>query len=117
MGPMNASPACSTAAANSGVLGEKSVTGMHGVGARLLAGAEDALDRQVAVGGRRRTDFDPVRRQAHVHRVALGLGVHRNRLEPHAIERADDAAGDLAPVRDQDPAHVSGRRRRERESG
>src|SRR5258705_8505419 len=36
-------------------LGQEAIAGMHGLGARALAGIHDPVDQQVAFGGRRRT--------------------------------------------------------------
>jgi len=38
----------------------------------------------------------------HMQRVAVGVGIDRNRLDPHLAGRFDDAAGNFAPVGDQD---------------
>jgi hypothetical protein len=40
--------------------------------------------------------------QLHVQRPGIGLGEDRDGLDAHALGRADDPAGDLAPVGDQD---------------
>ncbi len=37
-----------------------------------------------------------------MQRVAVGLGIDRDRLDAHRSRGADDPAGDLAPVGDQD---------------
>jgi hypothetical protein len=40
-------------------------------------------------------------REQHVQRLAIRLGVHRTRLDPHLAQGADDADRDLAAVRDE----------------
>ena len=40
--------------------------------------------------------------EAHVQRVAVGLGVDRDRADPHLVAGADDAHRDLAAVGDED---------------
>src|SRR5204863_8261448 len=39
---------------------------------------------------------------AHMQRLGIGLGIDRDCRDPHPPRRADDAAGDLAAVGDQD---------------
>ena len=41
-------------------------------------------------------------RHLHMQRVAVGVGIDRHRLDPHLARRLDHAAGNLAPVGDQD---------------
>ena len=48
-----------------------------------------------------RADADIVVGKAHVQRLAVGLGVHRHRLDVELAARADDAQRDLAAVGDQ----------------
>jgi hypothetical protein len=48
--------------------------------------------------------------QPHVHRVGIGGGVHRHRLDPHFVRRAVDAQRDLAAVGDQDALDAHGAR-------
>ncbi len=84
------------------VLGQEAVTRVHRLGAGVVNGLENVLDRQVALGRRRRTDGDRLVGPAHVQRVLVGLRVDRDALDPHAPGRAHDAAGDLTPVGDQD---------------
>jgi BirA family biotin operon repressor/biotin-[acetyl-CoA-carboxylase] ligase len=45
----------------------------------------------------------------HVQRVAVRIGVHRNRGDPHLAARADHPHGDLAAVGDQDPGFAHNR--------
>ena len=69
-------------------LGEEPVAGMDGVGAGDLGRADDGRHVQVAVGAARRADADVLVGEAHVQRVLVGLGVHRDGLD------AELAAGD-----------------------
>ena len=66
-------------------------------GARMLRGGR--------VG---RADEHRLVGQTHVLPVAVGLGEHRHRADLHLAAGADDPAGDLAPVGDQDLADGSG---------
>ncbi len=93
-----------------GVLGEKSITGMHGLGAGLVGGVDDGVDAKVAVLGRRRADEHRRVGERDVHGAAISVGVDRHRREPHALCRADDPAGDLAAVGDQELVEAPGER-------
>ncbi len=74
---------------------------MHGFGAGLAAGLDDLLHHQIAFGGRRWSDQDGLIGHFDVQRVAVGLGIDRNRLYSHAAGGLHDPAGDLAAVGDQ----------------
>src|SRR5262249_23739232 len=45
-----------------------------------------------------------------MHGVAVGVGIDRDRREPHALCRADDPTGDLAAVGDQKLLEAPGER-------
>ena len=47
-------------------------------------------------------DADVVVGEAHVQRLAVGLGVHGDRLDAELAAGADDAQRDLAAIGDQD---------------
>jgi hypothetical protein len=85
-----------------GVLGQEAEARMDRLGAAVLAGLDDFLDHQIALGRRRRADQDRLVGQLDVQRPGVGLGIDRHGLDAHAPRRLDDAAGDLAPVGDQD---------------
>ena len=74
---------------------------MHGLGAGLAAGLDDLLDHQIAFGRRRRPDQNGLIGHFDVQRVAVGLGIDRDRLYPHPAGSLDDPAGDLAAIGDQ----------------
>ena len=82
-------------------LGQESVAGMHGLGAGLAAGLDDLLHHQIAFGRGRRPDQDGVIGHFDVERVAVGLGIDGDRLDPHPAGGLDDPAGDLAAIGDQ----------------
>ena len=50
----------------------------------------------------RRPDQDRLIRHLDMERVAVGLGIDRDRCNPHAPGGLDDAAGDLAAIGNQD---------------
>ena len=96
-----------------GILGEEAVAGMDAVGARGLRGGDQALVRQIALRGRRRTDVNRLVGQPHMQRVAVGVGIDGDRAQAQAARGADDAAGNLAAIGDQDGfEHRRSRRRR-----
>ena len=83
------------------VLGQESVAGVDGLGAALQASLDDGVDPQVAVRRRGRADADGSVGFAHVAGSGVGVRVDRHRADAHGLERADDAAGDLAAVGDE----------------
>ena len=83
-------------------LREEAITGMNGVGARDLRGADDRRHVQIAVGAPRRPDADLFVREAHVQRVFVRLRIDGDRLDAELPARQDDADGDFAPIGDQD---------------
>jgi hypothetical protein len=85
-----------------GVLREKAVAGMDSLSAGRAGGVDDRLDVQVAVPGGRRADQHGLVGERDVERVAVGVGEHRDRPHAHALCRADDPAGNLATVGDQE---------------
>ena len=101
LGPMKTMPAFRQRARKSLALGQESIAGMHGLGAGLAAGLDDLVDHQIAFGGRRRPDQNGLIGHFDVQRVAVGLGIDRDRLDPHAAGGLDDPAGDLAAIGDQ----------------
>ncbi len=84
------------------VLGEEAVARMHGLGTRLLRGGDDAVDDEIRLRGLRRADSHGLVRHFDMGQVLVGLGIDRDRLDPHAFRRAHDAAGDLSPIGDED---------------
>ncbi len=85
-----------------GVLGEESVAGVDRVGAADLGGGDQPRNAQVRVARRRGTDAHIIVGEAHVQRLAVGLGVHGHRLDAEFLARADHAERDLSAVRDED---------------
>jgi hypothetical protein len=83
--------------------GKEAVARVHHRRPGLRRGLEDRAERQVGVGGERGSD--PVRLVGHLHvqRVAVRVAVDGDRGVPELTDRSDDANGDLAAVRDQDP--------------
>ena len=82
-------------------LGEEAVAGMHRLRARLLGGGDDLLDYEIGLGRRGRSDRDRLVGHFHVKRVLVGLGINRDRRDPHPVRGPDDPARDLAAIGDQ----------------
>ena len=101
-GPMNVMPGLLQPLGERGVLGQEAVAGMDGLGAGALDDLEQLVDVQVGLGGGPGPEQVGLARALDVLRVAVGLRVDGDRLDPELVERADDADGDLAAVGDQD---------------
>ncbi len=84
------------------LLGEEAVAGMDRLGAGLLASVDDLVDQQIGLRRRRRTDQDLFVGLTHMQRIGVRFGIDRNRLDAEPLAGADDAAGDLAAIGDQD---------------
>ena len=88
-----------------GVLGQEAVAGVDRVGAGLLGGVEDLVDDQVGVAGRRAAEGERLVGDAHVQRVAVGLGVDGDAGQAGVLAGACHAHRDLTAVGDQDLLH------------
>ncbi|GAA3980745.1 hypothetical protein GCM10022232_11050 [Streptomyces plumbiresistens] len=74
---------------------------MHGVRAGGDGGLHDEVAAQIRVGGRgARQSYRRVG-HARVERVPVGVRVHGDRADAQLAAGAEDAAGDLATVGDQ----------------
>ena len=85
-----------------GVLGEKAVAGMHGVGAGDFAGGEERRDVEIAVLRRRRADADALVGEPDMHGVGVGGRVHGDRRDAELLAGAEHPERDLAAVGDED---------------
>ena len=85
-----------------GVFGEEAVTGVHGFAAGGVRRRNDIRHDQVRLAGRRRSDADRLVGVANGQRVAVGLGIHRDRLHAQLAGRAHDAQGHFAAIGDED---------------
>ena len=72
---------------------------MDGRGLRPAGGGKDRRAVQVSV---RLAEPDRLASELHVRRPAVGVGVDGHGRKAHLAKGAEDAAGDLAPVGDQD---------------
>ena len=81
-----------------GVLGQKSIARVDGVGVGDLGGADDAVDFEIAVGARSRADADGFVSELNVEAVLIGFGIDGDGLDADLLAGADDAEGDLAAI-------------------
>ena len=101
VGPIQVSDAAPTAVANSASLGEEAVAGVHGVAPRRQRCADNLIDVEVGVGGRRSGEGDRTVGELHRHRVGVGVAVHHDGLDSESVARPDHADGDLAAIGDE----------------
>src|SRR6185312_299950 len=88
----------SAGAGEVGVLGEEAVAGVDCLGAGILGGRDDLLDVEVALSRDRGADQEGLVGGAHMRGVAVDLRVDSDRDDPHLLQGAGDANGDLAAV-------------------
>ncbi len=84
-----------------GILGEEAVARMDRLGARRLRRLDDLLADQIALARRARSDVHRLVRHADVKRLGVGIRIDRDRTDPHRPRGADDSAGDLAAIGDE----------------
>jgi hypothetical protein len=96
------------------VLGQKAVSRMNGVGFGPDRRADNRLDVEITAARLRRPDADRAVGEPCWHGVEVRLRSREHCLDAEVAAGADDADGDLAAVRDQDPPddHVGGWRNR-----
>ena len=75
---------------------------MHRLRAAHAAGVHDHADVQIALRRRGAADAHRLVRLLDVQRATIRLRVHRHGGASHPPRGTDDAAGDLAPVGDED---------------
>ena len=83
------------------VLGQKAVARMDRLRARLLGRLDDLLHHEIGLRGAGAGPMDSLVGHIDVHRVAVGLGIDRHRLDAHPPRGLHDTAGDLAAIGDQ----------------
>ena len=85
-----------------GVLGEEAVARMDCRGVRLLGGGEDADRREVAFRSRAGADHDQLVGLPRMRPGEIRLGGDGDRPDAHVPRGADDPAGDLAAIGDEE---------------
>ena len=91
-----------------GSLRKKAVARVNGVGAREAGGLQDAGDGEVAFGGGGGADLDGVIREPGVQGASVSFAEDRHRANAHAAQSAENAAGDLSAIGDEDAAYSHG---------
>src|SRR5258705_588203 len=87
------------------VLGEESIPRMDGVRGCGASGVDELRDRQIALGRRRRSNRDGPIGGEDMRGSHVGVGVDRDALDAELLARTDDANGDLASVRHEEPLY------------
>ncbi len=85
-----------------GVFREEAVAGMDAVGLRFFCRRDQLVDGKIALRRRRRPDFNRRVGAFHMQRIAISLGIDRDRAQAQTLGGAHDAAGDLAAIGDKD---------------
>ena len=65
---------------------------------RSLRCVEDAIDREIALGSRRRSEENRIVGEPHGEAIGIGLRVGHDRSQAQRANRAQDANRDLARV-------------------
>lgn len=107
-GPIQVSPASWTARAKPAVLGEEAVPGVDGVGPGGAGGGDHEIGAQVGVGRAVAGEPDGGVGLADVGGGGVGVGVDGDGGEAQVVAGAQDAAGYLAPVGDEDARQRGG---------
>ncbi len=77
---------------------------MHRLRAALARGLDHPFDIEIAVARTRWPQQHGFVSHCDMHGVAVGLGINRNRAQPHGAGGTDHAAGDFTAVSDQERA-------------
>jgi len=80
---------------------QEAITRVDAIGPGFPRGLQDEIGAQIAFGGRRRTEPHGFVGHLHMRRLRVGIGIDRNRLQPHFPRGAHHPARDLATVGDQ----------------
>ena len=85
-----------------GIFRKEAVAGVDGLGARPYRGVDDAPGHEIAFADGRSADMHRLVGHGDMQRAGVGVGMDGDGGDAHAPRGADDAAGDLAAVGDQD---------------
>ena len=83
------------------VLAEEAVSRMDRIGVRHFGGGDDAVDAQVALRTRSRTDADREVSLLKPRTLAVGGGIHTDSFDAERLGCANDAQGDFATICDK----------------
>ena len=87
-----------------GAFGEKAVAGMNSLGTAPARGVDHPIDIEIAVASARRPEQHGFVGHGDVQGLAVGLGINGDGAQPHRPRRADNPAGNLAAIGDQESA-------------
>ena len=94
-------PGCLDGFGEIGILGQEAIARMDGIGAGRPGRGKDGLDLEIAFGRRRRADMDRLIGLAHMFCARIGVGIDGDRRNTEPTAGLKNAAGDLAPIRDE----------------
>ena len=83
-GPMKINPASPQRRTNGGVLRQKAISGMDGVGAGLSRRRDDRVHVEITRARRRRPDTDGLVRRRDMRRLRIGVGIDRDGADAQA---------------------------------
>ena len=85
-----------------GVFRQEAVARMHRLGPGRANSLHHLVDDDIGLVRGRGANMDRLIRHPDMQRMAVGIGIDRDRPDTHFPGGLDDAAGDLAPIGDQD---------------
>ena len=85
-----------------GVFRQEAVAGMDRLGAGRQRRRDDLVAAQIAFADRRGADMHRLVGHLDMQRLGVGVGIDGDGAHAQPARRADDAAGDLAAIGDQD---------------
>ncbi len=83
------------------VFRQEPIARMHRLGPGGADGLHHLVDHDIRLVRRGRADQHRFVRHFHMQGLRIGFGIYRNRGDPHFARRLDNAAGNFAPVGDQ----------------
>src|SRR3990172_3823949 len=88
------------------ILRQQPVAGMYGVGFRFPGHIDDAVDVEIRLSGRSRTDIPSLVGQVDMQGITIQFGIHPNGPQTRLLGRPNDANRDLAAIGYQQGAHI-----------
>jgi hypothetical protein len=80
------------------ILGQESISGMHGIRTRAAHDVEQGAFVQIALHRRPGANAVGFVRLPHIWQIAVGFGVDYDRAQPHAFQGAQYTGSDGSPV-------------------
>ena len=84
------------------ILRQEAIARMDRLRPGAYRGSDDLFADQIALARRRRPDMHRLIRLPHMQRLGIGVRIDRDRADTHCPRGANDAAGDLASVGDEE---------------